>query len=33
MQFEYPFENPSVEARARALKADNAQVRAWITAA
>jgi sugar phosphate isomerase/epimerase len=33
MQFEYPFENPSVEARALALKADNAQVRAWIKAA
>ena len=33
MQFEYPFENASVDARLRALKADNAQVRAWISAA
>jgi len=30
MQFEYPFENPSIEARMRALKADNDQLRAWI---
>jgi hypothetical protein len=33
MQFEYPFENSSVEARVRALTADNTQVRAWIKAA
>jgi len=33
MQFEYPFENPSIEARVRALRADNAQVRAWIKSA
>lgn len=33
MQFEYPFENPSVDARVRALKADHAQVRAWIKSA
>lgn len=30
MQYEYPFENDSVEARVRALKADNAQLRAWL---
>jgi len=30
MQYEYPFENPSIEARMRALKADNEQLRAWI---
>lgn len=30
MQYEYPFENNSVEARVRALKADNAQLRAWL---
>jgi hypothetical protein len=30
MQFEYPFENPSLDARVRALSADNAQLRAWI---
>lgn len=30
MQYEYPFENDSVEARVRALRADNAQVRQWI---
>jgi sugar phosphate isomerase/epimerase len=30
MQFEYPFENGSVEARARALEADNRQLRAWL---
>jgi sugar phosphate isomerase/epimerase len=33
MQFEYPFENETVAARARALAADHAQVRAWIRAA
>jgi sugar phosphate isomerase/epimerase len=33
MQFEYPFENGSVEARVGALKKDNAQLRAWIAAA
>jgi len=33
MQYEYPFENESVEARLKALKADNAQVRAWIAKA
>jgi sugar phosphate isomerase/epimerase len=32
MQFEYPFENTSVEARVQALKADNVQLRAWLTA-
>jgi sugar phosphate isomerase/epimerase len=32
MQFEYPFDNPSIEARVRALKADNAQLRAWLKA-
>jgi sugar phosphate isomerase/epimerase len=32
MQYEYPFENESVDARLRAIKADNAQVRAWIAA-
>jgi sugar phosphate isomerase/epimerase len=32
MQFEYPFANGSVEARVRALKADNAQLRAWLKA-
>jgi len=30
MQYEYPFENNSVGARVRALKADNAQLRAWL---
>lgn len=30
MQFEYPFENESVESRARALAADNRQLRAWL---
>ena len=30
MQFEYPFENDSLEARVRAFKADNAQLRAWL---
>jgi len=30
MQYEYPFENNSVDARVRALKADNAQLRAWL---
>jgi sugar phosphate isomerase/epimerase len=30
MQYEYRFENDSVEARVRALAADNTQVRAWI---
>ena len=30
MQYEYPFENNSVEARVRALKADNVQLRAWL---
>jgi sugar phosphate isomerase/epimerase len=30
MQFEYPFENDSVEARAHAFKADNDQLRAWL---
>ena len=30
MQFEYPFENASVEARVKALKADNTQLRAWV---
>ena len=32
MEFEYPFENASIEARARALKADNAQLRTWLKA-
>jgi sugar phosphate isomerase/epimerase len=32
MQYEYPFENNSVEARVRALKADNEQLRAWLKA-
>jgi sugar phosphate isomerase/epimerase len=30
MQFEYPFENASLDARVRALRADNAQLRAWV---
>jgi sugar phosphate isomerase/epimerase len=30
MQYEYPFANNSVEARVRALKSDNAQLRAWL---
>ncbi len=30
MQYEYPFENNSVEARVKALKADNLQLRAWL---
>jgi hypothetical protein len=30
MEFEYPFENDSVEARLRAFKADNAQSRTWL---
>jgi sugar phosphate isomerase/epimerase len=30
MQFEYPFENTSLDARVRALRADNAQLRAWL---
>ena len=30
MEFEYPFENASVEARVRAFKADNAQLRTWL---
>jgi sugar phosphate isomerase/epimerase len=30
MQFEYPFDNPTLDARVRALSADNAQLRAWI---
>jgi sugar phosphate isomerase/epimerase len=30
MQFEYPFENDSVEARVRALRADNDRLRAWL---
>ena len=30
MQFEYPFENASLDARVRALRADNAQLRAWL---
>jgi sugar phosphate isomerase/epimerase len=30
MQYEYPFESNSVEARVRALKADNVQLRAWL---
>jgi sugar phosphate isomerase/epimerase len=32
MQFEYPFENESLDARMRAFKADNAQLRAWLKA-
>ena len=32
MQYEYPFDNDSVEARVRALKADNVQLRAWLKA-
>lgn len=32
MQYEYPFENPGIEARVRALTADNAQLRAWLKA-
>jgi sugar phosphate isomerase/epimerase len=30
MQYEYPFENESVDTRVKALKADNAQLRAWL---
>ena len=30
MQFEYPIENDSVEARARAFRSDNDQLRAWL---
>ena len=30
MEYEYPFESPSVEARVRAFTADNAQLRAWL---
>jgi sugar phosphate isomerase/epimerase len=33
MQFEYPFGDGSLEARVRAFKADNAQLRAWVGAA
>lgn len=30
MQYEYPFEDSSIESRVRAMKADNAQLRAWL---
>jgi hypothetical protein len=33
MQFEYPLGDGSLEARVRAFKADNAQLRAWVGAA
>jgi hypothetical protein len=30
MRFEYPFANPSLDARVRSLAADNARPRVWI---